>query len=511
MRGLKAGREAAQLAPSKPATRGRVSFAQQPDPLAVERAVCLGDTPAVVQAYAPLIDSPELSPEAAFALGRAFKEEDQFAPAQKLFARAMETSGSQTAARAEAHLAHLDYYGGDFMRGAERALHIARTEVGLARAEGALYASVNLIALNRSSEALSRAIEARNSAQRIPDELLRLDARFRIQRQLVHVYVARGEYRSAESAAEGASAIARRIDSPRHRGFSAYLHGYVAWARGDASALVYLREADREWGGTDRAFGRWLQYVWAMTLRDLGHARAAANLRAASGIQLGWEEPLFEISEGHEVGLPDAQRCPDDERPFRLATRGLLLLLRGQPAPAQEALADAVTEFERCELHHFRRGAALNLAAARIASGVPRSAAALLRSESVELERLAVQRWSWWHPQVAQRLAVFALENGIAANFWRRFATPKAVVPTYEDILRAIRLTEREVEVALTWLEHSTWGRTKLAAHLRMSEASLRNHLNRLRRKLACGAQRGPRALRARLEELAVRRARVLG
>lgn len=482
-----------------------------PDAIAIERAVCLGNTAAVVQSYAQLVDSPGLSPEVAFALGRAFKEEEQFATSEKLFSWASSTPGSQTAARAEAHLAHLDYYRGNFIRGAERALNIAKTEIGLARAEGALYASVNLIALNRSSEALVRAVEARNSAQRVRDELLRLDVAFRVQRQLVHVYVARGEYRAAQSVAEGASMIARRMDGPRHRGFSAYLHGYVAWARGDASALIHFREADREWGGADRAFGRWLQYLWAMTLRDLGHIAGARNLRAASGVKLSWEEPLFEAAEAREVALPDLQRCPRDELPFRLATRGLLLLLRGLPGPAQDSLANAAAEFERCELHHFRRGAALALAAARIADGATRSAAALLRSESVELERLGVQRWPWWHPEVTQRLATFCLRSGIAPNFWRRFTSPKAVVPTHEDILRAFELTAREVEVVGTWLQHPTWDRAKLAAHLGIAEASLRNHLNRARRKLGCATQRGARALRARLDELAARRARAPG
>src|SRR5207302_1909614 len=157
--------------------------------------------------------------------------------------------------------------------------------------------------------------------------------------------------------------------------------GHGIAARGDPVALTFFREADRHWGGSSRSFGRWLQYVWAVTLRNLGNISGAHNLRLASGIKVPWEEPLFDLAEGSPVTPPDAVNCPTEDMPFRLAARGVVFYAQGRFDEAAHDLRLAIREFERCEFHHERRGAALGLAAVELAAGELPVAETIVRRE----------------------------------------------------------------------------------------------------------------------------------
>lgn len=442
-------------------------------------------------------------PDIAFSLGRAAEEEQDFEVAERLFERAAESVSGTLRSRAMAHLAHLDYYAGHFAQGLERALRVAEGASGIARLESYLAASVNAIALNRSAASLAHATRARNATQRIRDPIIRADARFRITRQLVHVLVARGQYREAWSEAEAAEQRARGSPIGRLRAVACYLSGYVSQARGDRICLAYYREAAAAWPESSRAFGRWLMYVTALAHRDLGDATLAGVLKQASGIALPWEDPLFERAAGSEPVAKDPEERPLDERPFLLAARGCVALWAGNARAARTDLTSAVIEFERAELHHYRRGASLALAAARLVGGEHRPAAEILAEETPSLVKEEIFRWPWWDRQTTAILGDHARRSSIGVAYWERHFDQRAQAPlTIDQIMRARGLTPQESEVVRTWLATPNLSRAELAGAVHSSEPSVRNHLNRARMKLGCSRERGPEVLRRRIEEL---------
>lgn len=371
----------------------------------------------------------------------------------------------------------------------------------LARVEGNLYRSVNAMGLNRSAEALTAAVTATRLTQRVRLAWLRTDLRFRASRQLVHVLVARASYGEALAEAERASAIARRRGSGRQVALAAYLRGLVRLSRGDRSCLVLFAEADRLWGGVHHAFGRWLRYVRAAALRDHGDPRAAAILRLTTPVRLPWEEALFELALGR-AAVPELNDRPPDEIPFLNATAGLVLYIRGDLPGARQALASAMEEFDRCELEHYRRGVALTLAAVAVQED-HREAARRIEAEMPALMRDRVTRWPWWHQPTANRLAAFCLAKGIAVTYWKDLTREPRTVDQMGETMRGRDLTEREIQVVSTWAANPEWSRSDVARTLGVSEATVRNLLNRARRKLGISGLRGSAALGARLQQLA--------
>ena len=469
----------------------------------IERAICRGESNLVMLEQAELRAREDLDAALAFSLGRAAEDEQDFAEARRLFERASDLGSPGVRTRAEAHLAYLDYYAGRCEPGFARARAAARSGHGIAAGEAHLYASVNAIALNRALDALDEAHAARNFAVRVRDRDLRHDLRFRIARQLVHVLVQYGDYSAAAAEAETASAIARATGSARQLGLAAYLRGHVCAARGDPVALTFFREADRHWGGSSRSFGRWLQYVWAVTLRNLGNISGAHNLRLASGIKVPWEEPLFDLAEGSPVTPPAAVNCPTEDMPFRLAARGVVFYAQGRFDEAAHDLRLAIREFERCEFHHERRGAALGLAAVELAAGELPVAETIVRREVETLVRQDVRTWPWWYRPAVIRVAKFALTIGVAPGYWRQMVqSADRAEGVLGDVLRARDLTERQIEVVRSWLAEPQLSRADLGSKLGISEASVRAHLNIARRKLGCDARRGAGALRDQISAL---------
>lgn len=453
----------------------------------LERHVWRGDAGLLVESRG----ASDLAPSNAFAVARALKQFEDFAGARDLLEQASSTEDAELRARSEAHQAHLEYYAGRFQAGLARARSAQRAESILARAEGHLYGSVNALALNDGAEARASLMRAGHLAQRIRDPELRRDLRFRIARQFVHTAVARGEYLLAASEAAVASRIASKIGSERHRGIAEYLHGYTQAARGDPAAADRFAHAVRHWGGSYRSFGRWVRFTWACCLRDQGHIEAARDLRRASGMTLSWEEPLFQLAEGTQVDEPSITNSPFDELPFRRATRGLVLLAHGRPREAVELLRDAADEFARCELDHYRRGAALMLAAAEIELGELRSAQRRLQNEEAALVRYDLGRWPWWEARIASRIASRQVELGRRSPWERIRRSIGEARASFDEVLRARGLTERETLVVASWRRNPAWSRERLARELGITDASLRNHLNRVRRKLGCGPSRG--------------------
>ena len=465
---------------------------------ALERLVCAGHSAEVLrEAPAPTA----LAPEIAFALGRAAEDEEDFVLARQLFERAEKSLRMDFAQRASAHLAYLAYFDGNFEAGLQRAKSLTRAADLVTRAEAVLYRSVNAMALNRSREALDAALSATRMTARVRLAWLRTDLRFRSSRQLVHVLIARGDYGEASAEADRATALARRQGTNRNLGLASYLRALVRFSRGDRSCLALFAEADRQWGGPHHSFGRWLRYLWAAALRDHGDPHAARVLRLTTPVRLAWEESLFDLAAGR-ISLPDLSGRPADELPFLNATAGLVLYVAGDLAAARTALALAMQEFERSELEHYRRGVALTLAAVATQED-EREAIARIHAELPGLTLNRLRRWPWWHLPTANRLAKFCLSKGIAVAYWRELAGSPRANEELDDTMRGRGLTEREIEVVSTWAAHPELTRSELAGRLRVTEATVRNLLNRARRKLGISAPRGSSALRARLEQLA--------
>ncbi len=431
------------------------------------------------------------------ALVNAGKWQEAMEPLMRLVA------GTTTlAARARALLAYIRYYQGDFPLGvsdADAALDLARWD-GLARAEAHLYASVNLTALNDAVRAEERARKAHDAARNVRPPGLRDDLRFRIARQLTHVLVAAGHYGEGAAQAETAALLARRTRNRRNRGLASYLRAHVAAARGDSAALGYFASAISEWGPNYEGLHRWVRYCVACFHRDIDDVPKAHMYRVASGMRLTWEEPLFDLAEARPSDEPTP--ASDDERPFCLATTGLLRFLGPRPETAEKPFTMAAATFEAGGLHHYRRGAALGLAATYARLGRMNLARDIVRDEIIGLERANLVRWPWWHRMVASTLAHTDLGAEAARMFQRCLAQPYPPHSQGTGPLGVPELSQREREVIVAWLRHPGIDRPQLANMLGISEASVRNHINRVRRKLGVRARRGPEALRLRLDEL---------
>ena len=126
----------------------------------------------------------------------------------------------------------------------------------------------------------------------------------------------------------------------------------------------------------------------------------------------------------------------------------------------------------------------------------------IVRDEVIGLERANLVRWPWWHRMVASTLVHTDLGNAAARMFQRCLAQPYPPTPQGTGALGVPELSQREREVIVAWLRHPGIDRPRLASLLGISEASVRNHINRVRRKLGIRARRGPEALRLRLDEL---------
>lgn len=432
------------------------------------------------------------SPHMALEAGCRVKEFGDFDMAERILETLRRRVTGEVADRAEAHLAHLDYYRGNFEAGRRRAERLTLSE-GVACAEAHLYLSVNLIALNRSGEALRSAVHAMSFAERIREDRTRAATIFRVARQLVHVYVARGSYAEAREAAEAAARIAQDSGQGESRGVAAYLRGLVLAATGDRLAFAQFRLAT-EALDPGAGLGRWLLHVMAGLERNLGRPGEARDLHRASGVSVPWEDPLFRLAEGRECTLPSTTGVPLDELPFRQAAGGVIMFARGDHESSVGPLAMAVEEFARRELVHERRGASLALAAALLSVGDSRRAAELLTEELPALEQHSIQRWSWWHESVPRRLMGFALNARLRPDYWRWLAQTLTSQPqsnAASGVLARAGLTPTEASVVRGWMARPHASRRCLAQDLGMSDATLRNHINRIRDKLSCDQGRG--------------------
>lgn len=433
--------------------------------------------------------------------GRAAKEAEDLPRARALLTAVARGALGEMRWRAEAQLAHLDYYDGRYAEGADRARRVLEEAQGVARAEAHLYLSANEIALNNGRQALREAMRALRMLPRVGGDDVRPELRFRIARQLVHVHTARGEYSDAYREATLADRLAR-LQGAGSGAVAAYLRGFVRTATGDGHASEDLEEAQRGWPGNGR-FARWVLHVWAIAERQAGEVDAAARLNHASGQRIPWEQPLFDRAVGKTPAAPTIGGASRDEVPFRAAAAGVVAKRAGRVREAIGVLRTSIAGFEQADLGHYRRGASLALASALVAAGDRTAALEILADESSALAAASLLRWPWWSARDAQSLSEVALAAGLAKDYWSwQLASLQAPVANDEASLRAAHLTETEAHVVRVWLSRPALSRRALARELNVSEATLRNHINRIRDKLECGPRRGLPEVRAALGRL---------
>lgn len=334
-----------------------------------------------------------------------------------------------------------------------------------------------------------------------PAGSLRADLRFRCARQLVHVLVACAEYVEGAAEAEAAGTAVRALGDRWHLGFAAYLRGFVRAARGHADATLDYVEAERHWAGAYPHLHGWLRVVWATLLRDLGDVAAAELMRPRDHELPSWEGPLFALACGDRPALPDVGAASDDERPFLLATRGLLRLHVGEGADAERDLTEAVLAFDRSGLHHYRRGAALTLAFAYAQQGRRDVAVRSIRQEADGIVAAGLRRWPWWERHLVHENEVLFQAAGLPDSVRRDVTTAEREPLSDSTLMRSRGLTEREAQVVRTWIANPHYTREQLATALGIRVSSVRTHLNSVRRKLDLPG-RGPFALRASIDAL---------
>lgn len=429
-----------------------------------------------------------------FVVGRVAQHAGDIERAALLFERAAAGPDKLVAARSLAHLSHVAYFRGDFDLGVRRALDVRALDP-LARAEAALYESANRIALNQGGAAMHAAERALKSARRVASKTLRADLRFRCARQLVHVYVAVGEYARASDEADAAAAASRIFVDHRRRGYVAYLRGFVDASRGHATATAHFAQAEAHWSVGYPGLLGWLRLLWAGLLRDLGDTAVAEIIRPRDRELPAWEGALFALARGDRPSLPDPAKAPADERPFLLAARGVERLAYRDASTAADDLAEAVLDFERSGLRHYRRGAAMMFAFAQAAAGRPALAQDLIRREGGAIVAQDLRRWPWWNMRIVASNAPVMRAAGLDGAVVDQLVEAQNLAINDEGLLAAHGLTTREVELVHAWIANSHYSRAQLAAALGIREASVRAHLNSIRRKLE-PPSRGPTGLR---------------
>ena len=434
-----------------------------------------------------------------FAIARAAKQAGNIALSERLLKRVASRATGSLAQRAIAHLAHVDYYRGDFARGVERAS--ISPSGPLPRAEAHLYRSVNLVALNDPRHAADAARAARRLCDRLPAGPIRTDLRFRCARQLVHVLVSRGHYIEALAEADAAAAAARALGDHRRLGYAAYLRGFTRAARGHAEATADYAEAERQWAGSYVGLHRWLRVLWAALLRDLGEIGSAELILPKEGAIPSWEVAMFDLARGDKPRVPAVDSAPDDERPFLLASRGLVALEARDLGRAEADLSEAVVTFDRGGLEHYRRGAALALALVHASADRRAIAMGLLRRERDAIVAMDIRRWPWWDQALVLDHRELFESAGFGGDVLQNIVGAGRDPVSDDALLSARGLTQRERAVVRTWMQNPHYTRRKLAATLGIREASVRAHLTAIRQKLELSV-RGARGLRTSVEAL---------
>ncbi|MGH2797597.1 MAG: hypothetical protein ACRDM0_07970 [Thermoleophilaceae bacterium] len=454
--------------------------------------------------------SPE--PLRTFLLAIAARRGERFRDALALFRSAATVDlPEELARRTQAEIAHLLYYEGRFDEGVATARQLVRRGPrDLSRAIALVALSVNELARNDARAALRSANEALLEMRMLGAPLYQV---VNVKLQLLHVTAQMGRADEAVRVARQARSEAQEVADPLQQARSEYGLGYALWAAGDHGSIDHFIRAEQLAHSRTGSLRAWIVFCLACSLRDFGFTAASEHFLAASSVNLRHERAWFDVRGGDVssavrwLTLPIAR----DEIPF-LRSVAAAVRLTSEPRKAASLAAKAAGEFGRLGLHHYRRGAEFIEVGGLLRAGEdPTERLTHLISD---LERAKTANWAFFEPALALECLAFADRRGIGREHARQLAAsirvrssqvadeatlllarPRLLSPAALRAFRDAGLTNREIWVAVqwlqSWLEGDRANRAELAGALAMSDASLRAHINAIRSKLALGRRRG--------------------
>lgn len=436
--------------------------------------------------------------------------DDRYIEAAAALQRAQAAAPSSEARRLiQAEQARLAYYLGDFRGGLHLATGLTSGGRDLAASRAGIAASANLMALNRANEARSAVMTAqlgfrsmRVRGDDLADGLI----------QLAHVEAHIGDHRvAADDAAAALRITTRDPDASRLHSRALCASGFALSYGGREEALAPLLEAERLERSRGGAIWHWALFCVATLLRDRGDLHSAGVWLARSGVTLRYERAWFAVRAGDTHSIGGWLRPPfaADERPFFRALVGATRLKRSGSGAIAPALR-AANEFTQLGMHHWSWGARWIAAAD---SELPTAQRVRMVGDVLtELAAHSTTHWALFDPVRSLGVLRLCQRHGLkAASDLTEHLEEWSALPRLERggalaslsllsldglaSLREARLTVAEVHALTTalelWLETGDASRRALAAHLGISENSVRSLVTAIRRKLQLEGRRG--------------------
>lgn len=443
---------------------------------------------------------------------RRLRSQARYADAELTTQRGLDTAPPGDLRRLlMAELAHLLYYRGRFGEGVTLASEALNGPAGLASGRAALAASVNLIALNRGTEALHLVQRADLDLRTAAAEE---DDRLEVLVQQAHVEAHMGRHGSAVRTARAAVHLAERGNLARERIARArYVLGFALSYAGEEDAIAHLLAAEAL--ARDRALSlrQWILFCIAVHLRDLGWHAGASDFLARSNVALRHERAWFAYRMGDTREALAWLRAPiaSDERPYLRVV--VAAIRRDRRRPGHLSAMRAAEEFRRGGLDHWRWAAewlALLPYSARDATQTHRLS--LLVDELAARE---IRRWGFYHPPIALAvlnsapapIRTYPYVRDLIRLLDRDGAEPAAneasvlmralgilqpeALPTLRSDMGLSTAEIRTLTAAIDrWLRMGETPRALLASDLGIGETSVRSHLTGIRSKLGIPSDR---------------------
>lgn len=408
----------------------------------------------------------------------------------------------RTRGRVEADLLTLAYYLARQEKSTELFVAAREDACGDAVLLAETYVALSLcsVAANDVRRAIDALHFATDSLRSLPPGRDRSLVAGKAHRQLAHVLAQSADYARAADMARIAIEDAQQVDDTVERARATYTAGFVALLTGRVvEATRLLVEAETMSRRDELPLWRWILLCLGHALAEAGRPLEGTRKANESGFDSTEEYAFIALSRGDAFGarriLANARAPSADELPFRQAVNGVLLAELGDWSGSAKQLELAAAAFGATDLRHYEIGARLHAAYARYQ--VRRAAGRLeLGPLMRDLAGAGAEGFAWFRPAVAS----WASEGGgdrqttrliqslrKRAAMWRTAALSEQA--DRASAWRSQGLTWREIHILQAIARQRLLGgpskrRKELAAELRMSPATLKVHLTRIRGRL---------------------------